>query len=228
MALEFHDGFETGGADAWSSTTGSPTFTAGAANTGNYGMRCNSSGSAVGVSYTGSLKRATFYLYIASAPTGADAQLTDNGTAFWSLYLTTAREIDLYYGATPTKKADGTTVLNTGQWYRISISADGTDTCKVFIDGNEEHSDTQASMTTVSGTVGILNTGVTADLYFDDYARDQTASTADLGNIKTLAARPNAEGTDQNTGTGRRLTKTHPTPPTLIGQKQITLHYATL
>ena len=54
MALVFHDGFETGGAEAWSSVTGSPSFVGAGAvggsddpNTGNYCMRCNASGSAV-------------------------------------------------------------------------------------------------------------------------------------------------------------------------------------
>ena len=72
MALVFHDGFETGGADAWLSVTGSPTFVAGAARTGGYGMRCNTSAAQAFITSTSTgsvnVSKWSFNLYITSLP----------------------------------------------------------------------------------------------------------------------------------------------------------------
>ena len=198
----------TDSGSSWSSvTTSDVTFKLllPISHTGKYAMRCNSTGSAVyvGKTLTGNQYRLSFYLYIASAPT-ADAQLMGKHGSGWCLFLDTDRYLDVYYGITPTKKADGTTQLNTGTWYRISISTDSSENCKVYIDGNIEHSVTETGMS--GGTVptyGVFNADVTADLYFDDFAIDGTDSTDDLGDIRTLAARPNAEGTDQDTATSK-------------------------
>ena len=198
MALLFHDGFETGGADAWSSVVGTPAFHADYANTGNYGMQCNTSGSEAGVTISlSSHRRATFYLYIQSTPDDDCIILGGNYFNDWYLVLDTNRYIDLYYGDSATKKADGSTQLSTGQWYRISLSIDGVDSCKVYIGESEEHSATQSGIADFSPRIGALSS-VTANLYFDDIAFDDDSSLDNIGDIHVGPARPVGEGTDDD------------------------------
>jgi len=172
--------------------------------TGNYCMTCDSSGSSDYVVKDSGTdrQRATFYLLIAETPSSGCRIFGIADTDQWSLYLDSSRYIDLYYGATPTKKADGTNQLSIGVWYRISISADGSGNVKVYIDGIEEHSQTQSGVDHIESNLGVL-TSDTAELYFDDYACDGTTSTDDIGDIRTLAARPTANGTDQDFGSGK-------------------------
>jgi hypothetical protein len=196
MALTFHDGFETAGAGAWGSVTGSPTFIAGAKYSGNYGMHCDTTGGA-DVYYVGSsltYYQVTCRLYISTAPGRDTTILGDNLNG--NLVLTTTRELDLYDGAV--KKRDGTTQLNTSQWYRISLAIDSSGNAEYWIDGSSES--TQIGISAMTNLDVGIRDSVTANLDFDDVAVSNTDSVADIGDIRTLAARPTGNGVDQNFG----------------------------
>jgi len=199
MALNFHDGFETGGAEAWSSVTGTPAFNASYANTGNYGMRCNAAGSAVYVTPpSNTYHRISVWIYINSitnAITIIGGSLSTNEAA---LELTSSRYLRLVSNSGGDDT--GPTQLNTGTWYRISVSASSASGCKAYLNGVEECSfSNNASAGIGTGEVGAYGP-VTCDIYFDDCAYDGTDSTSDLGNILTLAARPTSNGIDVDLG----------------------------
>ena len=197
MALIFHDGFETGGAENWASVTGSPTFIAGAANTGNYGMRCNVSGASAYVTKVKVNRRITFYLYINSGGTPDIDCIIYGAKGTAAIVLNTSRQLELWVDG---PKKDTGTALNEGQWYRVSMSLASAG-CKIYVDGSEDCT-TATAQSLIGDDIGVI-TSCTADLYFDDYATDNTDSTDDLGDIRTLAARPIGEGTDQDTATSK-------------------------
>lgn len=173
----------------------------GLAPTGNYGMRCNASGSAVYASYTvpaeAQVAAFSFYLYINSLP-DSDVRIFGNSGAS-NLVLTTAGEIDLYDSTS--KVADGTTQLDIGQWYRISGAVSGVVDNSIWIDGDIEHNtisaDADFGTATENIDLGVCG-NVTADLYFDDAVFNSTLDLGDLGDIRVLAARPTAQGTDDD------------------------------
>ncbi len=206
MALVFHDGFETGGADAWSNVTGTPTFIAGAAHTGGYGMRCNTSSAIAYVSYhtvdNSDINCGVgFYLRIASAPS-VDCDILGEAGIIDDLHLklTDDRHIEVWYDGT--LRDTSNSQLSTEQWYRIAVSMPNSGNRKLWIDGTEECSWSTGS-TYIRFHLGVL-TSCNADLYFDDIWFDSAHSIAtDNGDIRTLAARPIGEGTDQDTATAK-------------------------
>ena len=201
MALTFHDGFETGGAEAWNSVTGTPTFIAGAAANGsNYGMRCDTSGLAAYVSQPSASVvdgAINFNLYIASAPSGQCVILGATNTG--NIRLNTDRTLQLYSTSNP--RGALSPVLDTGRWYRIcySVSIGGTNDVIVWLDGVNVIN-TSAGYANLSGQLGVIS-DITADLYFDDFsAEGADILEADLGDIRTLAARPVGQGVDNDAG----------------------------
>jgi hypothetical protein len=198
MALIFHDGFETGGADAWSSTTGSPTFVSGAAKTGNYGMRCNPSASNIyAFSGLNISRRVSFYMYIASTPTTTAGVLVGSlASNSAGIRITSTNTIQLFVDNV---LRDTTSALDVGKWYRVCLVATSASGCKIYIDGTEEATTATNSANALLGFVGLAGSVVTADIYFDDVVFDTTNSTDDLGDIRVLAARPTVNGTDLDT-----------------------------
>ena len=160
--------------------------------TGTYAMRCSTSAATAYVDNgiaDGSMDRGSFYLYIAAAPS-ADVRIIGNGTGA-ALYLTTTREVDYYTAAT--KRSDGATQITLYTWTRVSWATDGV-TFKTFINGAQDISNAVTLDEVADGTIGVC-TAVTTNLYFDDCVFDNTSSTTDLGDIRTLVAIPNAAGT---------------------------------
>lgn len=143
-----------------------------------------------------------FYLYIAAAASG-DMNLAiffkrTGGNALKGLLsLTSARKLTfLDAGSTTTT---GTTVLSTGQWYRIEAKV-GTGASnaswEVKIDGTSEISSSTANLT-ANGcsecTFGYRNTAPTdGEIYWDDIAIDDAAYPG-AGQVNIL--KPNATGT---------------------------------
>jgi len=195
MALVFHDGFETGGAEAWASVTGSPTFIAGAAANGsNYGMRCNATGSAVYANSGKNIYGGSANYYIVDLP---DSDTPIMGNTIDGVVLKTTGYIELLAGGTVRDTSD--TQLQTGQWYRISwADLSGSAETKIYIDGVEEC--VYGVREYIVGRFGVID-NVTCDLYVDDVAIDGSIVSGDLGDIRTLAARPVGEGTDQDVAT---------------------------
>ncbi len=201
-ALVFHSGFETNDFSEFQSTTGSPAVVSTHPNTGTYEMQCDTTGGAA-TSFAvplGTTRRFTFYLYIATAPNVECTIIGSDG--FGAVRLKTDRYIVLKDGAVI--EGTSTTQLSTGTWYRISVSPDTSNNCKVYINGTEEIT-TAAMANAISRSFGI-RTSATADLFFDDYAGDNTDSTADLGDIRTQVALPVGNGNqndyDQTSGFG--------------------------
>lgn len=199
-SLVFHSGFETGGFGEWPTVSGAPTVVEadgwGSPKTGTYAMRCNVEAAIAHVdSGLENLHQVSFYLYIASTPA---AQVVIVGTGTTGIYLTADRYIRVYVSAS--LKITSSLQLNTETWYRISLSSSGSDSI-LYIDGSSDDGGTTNVETLLDGEIGII-ASATADLYFDDCVWGNASSTDDLGDIRVLRASPNAEGTDQNTGTG--------------------------
>jgi len=203
MALVFHDGFETGGAEAWTSTLGTPSFHADYAHSGNYGMQCNASGSIVYVRYEAASGSTTqgysFYFYLTAAPSAECTifSLISDDAFVFKLTIGTDRKLNIYDDQ---NNKEGTTAsaLNTGQWYHLELKYSAGDFyCQV--DGSDEIIATGTSRSIIEYRLGVQST-VTANFYYDDFVITDSADYP--GDIRVLAARPVAEGTDQDTGTG--------------------------
>ena len=124
-----------------------------------------------------------FYLYITTAPS-VNSRIfclgnVTMGTQRVGLTLTTSRTLDLTPGG-----FTGSTVLSTGQWYRIEVAAQrhattpnaGADSVAYRINGVTEGT---TAATSIAGTwdysawganINTANTGTTGDWYFDDCA----------------------------------------------------------
>jgi len=175
MAITFISGIELGTLGEFSSTSGSVSASTAQHNTGAYSLRVNPSADNAYVAVAASQRRISLYLYIVDAPDN-DCYVIYNG---WSLVLTTDRYVDLYEGAT--KRVDGTTQLNTGTWYRLSITVNSSDGwCYYWIDGNPE-GNYDGTTTNIGQFIGAytLGSAPTTDMYRDDSITDDTASSAD-------------------------------------------------
>ncbi|MHC4397522.1 MAG: LamG-like jellyroll fold domain-containing protein, partial [Planctomycetota bacterium] len=196
MALIGHAGVETSDLSEFAGSVGTVSASVLQANSGNYSVRVNPSGVQQSQVYltTTDPKRLTAYFYIQTTP-DRDSRIIGSGLANTAgVVLTTDRYLDLYLGGA--KQVDGATALNTGQWYRVSLSVDG-DNAKVYLDGTEHHSDANAGYDAIdNGYVGLQGVGgtLTGEIFVDDIAIDETASTADLGDIRVQVALPVADG----------------------------------
>jgi hypothetical protein len=135
-----------------------------------------------------------FYFYITTAPT-EDASIFsvwDRGIDSWEggLILETDRQLHWADDAGVTD-GQGTTVLNTGQWYRIEVNYDALDQVLVYIDGVQEfNSGTHDGDSVDDLYLGICNDDGIAcsgdniaqgEWYFDDIAINNTSGTAQTG-----------------------------------------------
>lgn len=190
-AMVFHSGFESGDSLEWSSTWGSFSIQTSIKRTGTYAMRCAPATSPEYVDAGATANRGTFYLYITTAPSIETIIAGRNSTS--SIRITaTPMYIKLYDGSLDV--GTSTTQLATGTWYRISFGR-GSANVAVYIDGTQEILTTTPLANNFAESVGVISTGaVLADLCFDDVAFDDTASTADVGDIHVLPSVPNAAG----------------------------------
>jgi len=144
-----------------------------------------------------------FYFYIATCP-AADAVIA----AFWdtgvdanegTLWLEPDCQLHLTDDEV-TLDGQGTTVLNTGQWYRIEWNYDAGDQMIVRIDGVEEID----SGTHTGDNVDSISFGLnasTADVYYDDLAINDTngsTQTSFPGIGYVVQMQPNGDGDNNN------------------------------
>lgn len=150
------------------------------------------------------------YLYIASLPDGPMSILglsaTSGGNTIGQIQLNTNGTLELsYYNGSYVQVGSDSSALNTGQWYRIELSADDADannTISARIDGTEFASGNGNNL----GGHGMIEIGSifasqTFDLYFDDVAVNDgsgSAQTSWPGDGKIIHLKPNAAG-DSNT-----------------------------
>lgn len=215
-------GFETGDDYEAFDGTGTYTFDATTKRTGGYSMKLVYDGTN-NIYYTmrkhdaatgdlgGEMNTATtyvtFYLYISSAPTLNPESICLLRTNFpkikADLRLTTARKLNLYDNLGVDLRGTGTTVLNTGQWYRIdlkigseSIGTANDAPYELKIDGVSEYSGTNGNMQVeataevILGCITVHN-AATFTLFFDDWS---VASNAFVGSSKISMPVPNASG----------------------------------
>jgi len=195
----FHDGFESSGADAWDSVQGTPSFIAGAANSGNYGMECDTTGGATtayvsrsAITYYGF----SFYLTVKTAPSSDVPILGGSGDV--RLVLTTDRKLEVWSPAT--LRITGTAQLTLDETYRVSYQSYTGGDSKLYVNGIQDGSSYSSVLAFGALNLGILES-VTAHLYFDDFiATNQDGDSDDPGDIHILAARPTANGSDQDFG----------------------------
>lgn len=224
-------GGETGDLLEISSPTGSVSISSAQAHSGGYSYRVQGDGSTASyldvsetnINNNGAMNATitltddtylTFYLYIASIP-ATDEQLAstkDNSNRVKAeLRLTSNGEIDLYENTGATKKEDGTTVLSTGQWYRIDFYA-GTDSgsaaddsgYELKINGVTEYSGSDADFSefqTQQVFVGnqIRRGSSSFDWYFDDIS---LATDEFVGESKIVRLDPDSDGTYNGEWTG--------------------------
>ncbi|MBA7661331.1 hypothetical protein ES703_69346 [subsurface metagenome] len=196
MGLVFHSGFETGDFAEWY-ITGSPEVQSVVKNTGDYALKCDTTGgpalaSLSPVTEATHVYRGTVYFRVDVAPS---EECTIIGTmAMINIRLTTDRYLTTH--DVTTLKDTGSTQLVLGTWYRISWSLIVDNTVKVYLSGKEECSATIGDVW-ILPVIGIQDF-VTALFYFDDFVADDVASLDDIGDIRVVRSQPNADGTNQD------------------------------
>ena len=202
-------GFETGDSRELYATTGSPTFPAAAARTGQYGMLCDGSTTSYGqvAAFNSNAQQAlysTATAYIRAYLKRYDANTnfhflrvlnTSNALKFLLTVDFNARTVSCYDSATGLL-GTSTACLSTTDWNRIEVKV-GTGTnaaYEVKVDGNSMLSGT-ANLTAVNNGsfyVGVvLGNDATASCYVDDVAVDDTEYPG-IGGIVRLD--PNGNG----------------------------------
>jgi len=190
--LTFYSGFEHGDFTEWDNLYGTVSVESTTVKTGNYALRVNPSGDDefIRKPSAGSPSRLTFHLYIATAPNKDCSLVGYFGDV--SVYLSIDRKLQLRDGGL---KDTGTTQLSLSTWYRISLSLDAANNrAKVYLDGVEECSSDDITGNSIDNCLGSA-VSATTDLYFDNYATDDIASTDDIGDIRVVRSQPNAMGT---------------------------------
>jgi hypothetical protein len=201
MAISFYDGYETGGADLWDSSTGSISTTTGTVNTGYYSIAMLGTSNAY-LTKSGTYYCASMYFRIQNLtdPDDYSHYILGNSTGV-AVVINTDETLSLYDGGSADDT--GTTSLNTEQWYRISLCNDNAGNAKIYIDGVEECSSTTIANNGISGQVGREGIGGTEssnfNTYFDDILFFTDQQTTDIGDHIVGKALPDAEGTDQDT-----------------------------
>jgi hypothetical protein len=139
---------------------------------------------------SGTVKRTfhRFYLNIATAPSATTAIYAIGQSGFFPCYirLTTARKLELYDGNTAAVVQTGATTLATGTWYRVEVDhndgASGTGTVTIYLDGVSEATGACSVINGFSRVrMGVYNFNATADLFFDDWAVNDTSGSAQTG-----------------------------------------------
>lgn len=195
MAIIALVGAEMGTFGEVSSVFGSTTISATHPNTGSYSYLFNpSGGSAYIQAFVSTAKRISIYIYIDTSPDVESRIIGSLDANMVNVRLTSDRYLKLYNQNTQ-KGSTGSIQLAEYTYYRISVSLDpdtANDPCKVYIDGVEEISADTDGCTIIQAIVGVAS--ATADIYVDDIVLDDTASTADLGDIRVQLAQPNVAG----------------------------------
>jgi len=194
MALTFHDGFEAGGTDAWDASSGAISVSGLSPRTGNYRLLSGNTGYVT--------------KNVASAPNRINLSIRPSAslsTAADILWAAGGDKVTLNTDDTLTLDVNGSTdtstetVVTSGH-QRLCLATNGS-TTKLYMDGVEICSVAQGADFASSVSIGQSSNSSTT-INMDDVSFDDTSSTDDLGDIRVLAARPVAEGTDQDTGTG--------------------------
>lgn len=208
MARLWHSGFElqsvTAGVE-FDTITGSPTINTSIVRSGAASLRCNPTAATAYVQHdyadSTTIKFARVYVYIASAPSAITdiLMLGDNANSYVArIRMNTNRTLELWSDSA--QVGSDSSALDLDTWYRIELSYDdaNADAVVARIDGTNFATGTGGN----NGGNGRFRLGVctavTADLYFDDFAVNDSASggsqTTFPGDGKIIHLRPNAAG----------------------------------
>lgn len=206
------DGFEygvtpvTSGGGIANTVTGSPTITAAAARTGNYGLRIYVTGTAATQNVTRNISGttygvATFYIKIVSWPS-ADTNIFTFGAAIGYSLRLNATDHKLYPRIGSTNgTASGALSLDT--WYRIDIKAycgSTTGTIDFQVDGTgpAQHSLSPISASSFTYIQYGYMVAATGEMYFDDLVLSATDTDYPIGPEAVEPLLPESDGTHSN------------------------------
>lgn len=203
----------TGGFEFWSSTAGTTTSDTTTKRNGNLRSIKLNTGSPAAVARatktsiladTGR-RISAWWNFPAVSPAGNNGFMTASnaaGTAVIQISLTTAGKLQINLAGAP--NVQGTKVLETNTWYRISLSYTITSTTsyeiRVYINGTLEVTiSSNGTLTTVT-TANLVMAGAVAAgdnfiAYCSDIYVDNGTDLADTGNISVTSKRPAADNT---------------------------------
>lgn len=200
-------GDSTGDLSEFSSPTNNVSTQATTVHTGSRAIKITYAAASGNFDITGVLadtgRRISFYFQTSGTPSTTFRIAISAGQ--WELDLTTARKLSVAGGATT---STGTTSLNTGQWYRITISYVTTSTTvndvKVFLDDatTAECSVHNATYSSTGGTLlelgNVSNAADTVNHFFDDIYIDNgtTLDNPSTNGLRVTRKAPNANGTN--------------------------------
>lgn len=218
MARLYTEDFESG-TSGWTTTNGSPTIVTTQFNTGTHSLRCNPTAAAASINKTCATISDTsttsmflrVYIRIATAPSATTTVLAwaDSASAvtgFYGLRLRNDRTLLATSSTGTTGTASSALALNT--WYRLEIEYnDGTNTLKGYLDGvNFSGTVTGAGLGGGAfARMGVMQ-AVTADLFFDDFAVNDSLTGSDNGLPGAVVT--NTPISDSDTGSGAEGTPT--------------------
>lgn len=198
MARLWSCGFELQSATAlmeWDVTgAGTPTISTTTKRSGAAALRINPSAAQMNIEHqldaSGTVKQTfhRFYIYIATAPSVTTAVYAIGQSGFFPTYLrlSNARTLQLYDGNTAAAVGSASAALALNTWYRVEIDhndgAAGTATVTAYLDGVSFGT---GAISVINGfsrvRMGIYNLAATADLFFDDWAINDTSGSAQTG-----------------------------------------------
>lgn len=179
---------------------------------GNSSMRLNgTNGASVDLSFTGSTVTRLFYrqyLYITSNTANFSLyNVWNNGVdaSEGRLVLDSARKLN-WRNDTGVTVNTGSTVLNVGQWYRIEVDYNNPTVTGVivYIDGVQEFN-TGVITGDAINSITVGDTGINADLYYDDLGINDTSGTSQtglLGEGKIVYMQPDSVGDNNGCSAG--------------------------
>lgn len=219
MARILSEGFELNSKTIYANAVGTTSAICTISNTtkrsGSYALKANPSSSGGSMTWqytamtTNSIYYYRFYLYLNSVTTanGIIAFIYDSFGPYFGIQLNTDKSLAVYYSTTgvslDTKLGSNSSVLNTGQWYRVEMAGNfNTNALTAYIDGT---SFSTGTITSVGG--GALDLGLeaadgttgsfTADIYFDDVAINNNSGSFQAtlpGAGQIIHLQPNAAG----------------------------------
>lgn len=196
MAILFCSGFETGDFTDWqpSGPWGDCNVQSSIKKTGTYAMRCNPTDDDAYIQMTSlpaqNPKRVSFWLYIDSFQLPGD----DNWIQVMSIGgVEIERDGHVRLDISTVKgwvEYDSEFMLESGKWYRISISLDtSTQKARAYVDGEVVSWADDCTNLKIDWQLGVLNSHVTCDFYFDDVVWDNVNSHEDIGDLRILNAK---------------------------------------
>lgn len=198
MARLWSCGFELQSATAgveWDTTgAGTPAISTTTVRTGAAALRINPSAALMNIEHqldaSGTVKRTfhRFYLRIATAPSATTAIYAIGQSGFFPCYLrlSNARTLQLFDGNTAAAVGSSSAALALNTWYRVEIDhndgASGTATVTAYLDGVSFGT---GAVSVINGfsrvRMGVYSVAATADLFFDDWAINDTAGSDQTG-----------------------------------------------